>query len=125
MSEQPPEPQEKCVLSVSPNKFGIFSICGSAVESGAITEDNADEILERLIPVLEKVEDLLSEDLALPVSEGDLEALEAPNAYVYVPKGIEVNFTDFAMAPPTTEYEKNRVSFNRQALRQVTGGNDV
>lgn len=42
---------------------------------------------------------------------------------VYVPVDIILNFTNKKLDPPKTEYEKNRVAFDENAVEKLVGGN--
>jgi len=52
----------KCVIQIPPNKYGIFAVCGKAVEIGEITEENVEGIMDSLSSILENVQPLLSKD---------------------------------------------------------------
>ena len=40
---------------------------------------------------------------------------------VYLPDG-DLNFSNFSNKPPKTQYEERRRSFNRNAVKKLTGG---
>jgi hypothetical protein len=125
MSEESLEKsRNSCVLPVYQNSKGILFLCGEAVQNGVINEYNINDIFERMLPYLDDVEDMLTEDRALPIYEKDLDILNGPKAYVYVPEGIEVNYGDNSAPPPTTEYEKDRWTFDRGAIITITGENN-
>ena len=121
-NSRPENPSAHNYLQVPQNRFGVWGLEGEAIDKGLITNENVEKYFAKLIPLLEKGDCFVSADRTIIIDEKDFEMLQdGPKAYVYLPAGVQGNYKEDPMPPPTTEYEDRRWSLNRNALRTITG----
>ena len=122
MSESEETKRQSKSLCAPSNQFGILSIQGRAVDNEDVNPSNLEKIFSKLIPFLIRDDLYVTKDRAIIIDESDFELLkDGPKAYVYLPKGIEGNRGEYPSPPPKTEYEDDRWTLDRNALRTITG----
>jgi len=63
--------ESKVTIIPSENDFGIFAVNGNAVENQEITQDNVDDWIKKMTPILALVQKILAKDRSIIVIDNE------------------------------------------------------